>query len=514
MTPKPTSVCYNDWRQAAVEPLDTFTPTLPVSVIIPYYQTPAETLTRTLAALEGQTYPRDMFEVVIVDDGSEPPLSRPRSTPLDVRVVRQERRGFGLARARNTGARAAAYGILLFLDSDMLVETSWMAAHARWHHAVSDALTLGWHNYVTVDGIDAKTIRRRAGPLAELFSACPADPPWVDGNISIKNGLLSRADDLFRRILGGNFGVSRDFYWSVGGHDESFSRWGGEDTEFGYRAYTRGGLLVPAQDALAWHQGRRNEDRGAKEQAARLQCGKLAHLIAHPAFRGNSPGRSFEVPQYVVTIGGGGPLDAVARAVVDLLADRVHDLVVRVETPARDEGPRLQYLREMFGPDPRVRLAPSPSALDEFPSSPFHVTLPAGVVFARGLVHRLRARLGDAVSATSTLHDGSAVSITRAWALHRARRAGGSAADFGDAKTIPAAGLKLKPAKPVAGFGEPAGYPAKWDILLDLVRDTRSPAEAWSLLKWLAGRVWRRAAIKQRMASWHLRRWGKMWLNR
>ena len=181
MIPEPTSVRYNDWRQVAVEPLDTFTPTLPVSVIIPHYQTPAEVLERTLAALEGQTYPRDLFEVIIVDDGSEPPLERPRSTPLDVKVVRQERRGFGLARARNTGAQASAHDILLFLDSDMLVEADWMATHARWHHAVSDAITLGLCPYVSADGINAETIRGRAGSLQKLFSARPADPPWGCG---------------------------------------------------------------------------------------------------------------------------------------------------------------------------------------------------------------------------------------------------------------------------------------------------------------------------------------------
>ena len=77
MNPEPTSVQYNDWRQVDVPAPAAFTPTLPVSVIIPAYQTPAETLAMTVAALEGQTYPRDLFEVVIVDDGSEPPLTPP-----------------------------------------------------------------------------------------------------------------------------------------------------------------------------------------------------------------------------------------------------------------------------------------------------------------------------------------------------------------------------------------------------------------------------------------------------
>ena len=122
MIPRPASVRYNDWRQVDVPALEAFTPTMPVSVIAPAYQTPAETLARTLAALEGQTYPRELFEVVIVDDGSEPAMERPQSTTLDVKLVRQEHCGFGAPRARNTGVRAAAHDVVLFLDSDMLAE--------------------------------------------------------------------------------------------------------------------------------------------------------------------------------------------------------------------------------------------------------------------------------------------------------------------------------------------------------------------------------------------------------
>ncbi len=241
MMPLPTSVPYNDWRQVEAEPLETFVPTLPVSVVIPAYRTPAATLARTLAALEGQTYPRDLWEVLLVDDGSQPPLERPRSAALDVRVVRQERRGFGLARARNTGAGAAAGDILIFLDSDTLVEADWLAAHARWHHAVCDALTLGSRVHVAVDGLDAETIRGRPGALRELLADRPAGPREVESLLLRTRGLTTRADDVFNALTGGNFGVGQSFYRLVGGMDESFTRWGAEDTEFSYRAYARGG---------------------------------------------------------------------------------------------------------------------------------------------------------------------------------------------------------------------------------------------------------------------------------
>ena len=442
--PRPANVPYNDWRQAALPPPEEFTPSLPVSVVMPAYRTPAAVLARTLASLEGQTYPRDLFEVVIADDGSEPPLAPPRS-PMNVRTVRQERRGFGLARARNTGVREAAHTIILFLDSDHVVEAGWMAAHARWHHFVSDVLTLGFRCKVSMDHVDAETIRSRPGTLRELFSDRPVEPPWVEPYLRRTNDLTTRADDLFTVITGGNFGIGREFYRIVGGMDESFVRWGQEDTEFAYRAYTRGALLAPLRAAVAWHQGLGEEGKEARKRDAWIQWGKVANLIAYPRYRGSSSGRSYTVPQYVVTVEAGPcPAEQVAEATRNLLADRVHDLVVRIETDEGDDGERLESLRYEFDPDPRVRVAPDRSALDEFPAAPFHVRLPASVA-ARDLVHRLRERLGDAVAATAPLADGACVSITRSWSLHRARRTGASPADFGEAREVAPRKLGLAP---------------------------------------------------------------------
>ena len=502
INPPPNSVQYNDWRQVAVAPLDAFTPVLPVSVIIPYYQTPAATLARTLAALEGQNYPRELFEVVIVDDGSAPPLTRLPDAALDVKVARQERRGFGLARARNTGARAAAYEILLFLDSDTLAEADWIAAHARWHHAVSDAMTLGTRAYVAMDGIDAETIRRRPGSLRELLAGRPAQPSHPESHLVRTRNLTTRADDPFRATLGGNFGIRKSFYRLVGGHNETFTRWGMEEIELGYRAYTRGGLLAPVRDAFTWHQGCPDDaDKKAKSHSLRLQRAKVAHLIAHPGIRGRRPGRSYAVPQYAVTINvRGSATDQLLDAVMNILADREYDLVVRIEGAAGGDdadgvGNDAQrvWLQEMFGPDPRVRVAASGDALDEFPATPFHITLPAAG-FARGLVRRLRRRLGDAVTASTQFSDGSTVSITRAWAMHRARRTGKSPADFGKSRTIPPSVLQQRRAAEPRGraAAEPIGYPSEWERLRHRMREIRNPAEAWAFARWLRGVARRR----------------------
>ena len=493
--PRPAAVRYNDWRQVRLPEATTFTPTLPVSVIVPCFEAP-EALALTLAGLEGQIYPRDLFEVVIVDDGSCPPLSVPPSTPLDVRLVRQERRGFGRARARNAGARAATHDVLVFLDGDVIAEAGLLAAHARRHHAVSDALTLGFCAYVSVAGIDATAIRCRPGSLAELFADRPCDPPWSERHMARTGDLTSKHDDLFRAVTSHNFGITRRFFEEAGGFDESFTRYGGEDTELGYRVWCRGGLLVPVRDAFGWHQGRWAEDREKKERDQDLQGEKLAHLIPDPGFRRLSPGRTFTVPRHVVTVEAGEQcaerLFEVAR---DLLADPAGDLVVRIETPAGRDDDGLAWLAEQLGPDPNVRVAPERPALEEFPNSPFHVTLPAAAVLRRGLVQGLRAALGDAVTATALLKDGSRVSIARAWALHRARRTGRTAADFGDARTVKATALApgftlgralrigRRAMRPWKRRGVRAAAARVWAE----ARHVRGLRTGWRFLKWLAG---------------------------
>lgn len=481
-SPRPNTVPYNDWRCLDVPPLDAFEPTLGVSVIVPYFEAPTK-LALTLAGLEGQTYPRHLFEVVIVDDGSEPPLEQPQS-PLNVTVVHQENRGFGLARARNNGARAATHDILVFLDGDMIPEAGWLAAHARWHHVVADALTLGFYARISVEGVDAATIRNRPGSLRELFSDREFDPPWTERHMVRTDNFTSKHDDLFRAVSGGNLGVGKPFYLQVGGTDETYSR--NQDTEFGYRAYIQGGLLVPAPDAFAWHQGRWLEDRAAKKQHASIVRAKHADRIAHPDFRPQSPGRTFAVPRYVVTVRGDQPPARTLQLAERVLADPVHDLVVRIELPDQTRVDDLTWIENALGSDPRVRIAPIRCALDEFRASPLHIDLAGSVDYTAGLLSQLSSALGSAVQATYEVGDGQNVSITRAWARHRARRTGLAIPHFGDTVSIDALPLLRVQRSDVSTLAPgSASATAKTRVLAELrrVRDIRG---AWRFLRWLS----------------------------
>ena len=182
------------------------------------------------------------------------------------------------------------------------------------------------------------------------------------------------------------------------------------------------------------------------------------------------------------------PVGRLVESAEALLADPEGDLAVCIEAPA-DPDARCG-LEEALGPDPRVRVAAAGAALDVFPVSPFHIALPAGAVPRRGLLRGLRSALGDAAAATAVLGDGAQASITRAWALHRARRAGGSAADYGEARRIGAARLALGRALPVARRAgrarSPRGVRAVAARVWAEARHVRGLRTGWRFARWLA----------------------------
>ena len=469
-TPPPADVRGNDWRSLGVAPPDVFEPLLPVTVVVPYYEAP-EALALTLAGLERQTYPLDLFEVIVVDDGSDPPLDLATLTlaalegagpsRLSLRVVHQEDLGFGLARARNNGARAAQGDVLVFLDCDMVPEADWLVAHARWHHAASDLLTLGFRHHVEVDGIGAPDVRDRPGTLADLFSGRTIQrPEWIERRMEVTDDLASEADDVFRVVTGGNFAVSKKFFETAGRFDESFTQWGSEDIEFGWRAYALGAVLVPERAALCWHQGAGAVLSEDETISLTQQRDKLSHLIPDRRLRVSPPGRSYTIPQFVVTVEPGHNDEAdVLETVEQVLASDIHDLVVWVD---ERPGEVFERLRRLLDPDPRVSVGDAGGAALAHPAAAFHVRVPAGAQVRPRMLGRLQNQLGTAAAGKSDLASGHRVGITRGWAVHRARRSGRAVVEFGTVIELDVDSLMVtQEAKPQGRLASKLHMPAR-----------------------------------------------------
>lgn len=93
-----------------------------VSIIIPTYNE-EKNIARTLYYISNQTLPREKYEIIVVDGGSEDKTVEVALRYAD-KVITQKRRGVG--GARNDGAEIASGRILIHTDADVVVERDWI----------------------------------------------------------------------------------------------------------------------------------------------------------------------------------------------------------------------------------------------------------------------------------------------------------------------------------------------------------------------------------------------------
>jgi glycosyltransferase involved in cell wall biosynthesis len=98
---------------------------LRISVVIPHLNQ-AEALARCLTSLAEQDVPADLFETIVVDNGSALDINRTILRFAGVRLLREPAPGPGLA--RNRGVADARGEILAFIDADCRADPHWLSA--------------------------------------------------------------------------------------------------------------------------------------------------------------------------------------------------------------------------------------------------------------------------------------------------------------------------------------------------------------------------------------------------
>lgn len=94
-----------------------------VSVIVPVYND-SESLKKCIQALEYQTYCKDYYEIIIVDNNSEENLELVVSQFPNIRYIKELKRGSYAA--RNKGLTIAKGDIIAFTDSDCIPAHDWL----------------------------------------------------------------------------------------------------------------------------------------------------------------------------------------------------------------------------------------------------------------------------------------------------------------------------------------------------------------------------------------------------
>lgn len=202
------------------------------SLIIPTYSRPQK-IAECLQSLAALNYPRDDFEVIVVDDGSPmdlEPVVLPFVTQLNIRLIKQS--NSGPAKARNAGADVATGQFLVFTDDDCQPHPNWLNAFASGFQATPDSL-LGGH-----------TINKLS---SNLFSE--ASQLLIDYLYDYYN--LQRKTPLF--FASNNIALPREIFKKIGGFNTNFPLAAGEDREFCDRTLQEGYSLNYIPEAKIDH---------------------------------------------------------------------------------------------------------------------------------------------------------------------------------------------------------------------------------------------------------------------
>jgi glycosyltransferase involved in cell wall biosynthesis len=202
------------------------------SVVIPTRNRP-EQLGTCLRALSRLDYPRDCFEVIVVDDGGAVSLVdtlAPVKAAVRVSLIEQHRQG--LSRARNAGAAKAAGDFLAFTADDCEPATDWLKRLAR---RCTARLDCAWGGQI-VNSLEENAYSAASHLL-----------------IMYLYSYYNAQHDAARFFTPNNLTVPKDGFLAIGGFDPCFITEAGEDRGFCERWLRSGYPMQYAPDAVVSH---------------------------------------------------------------------------------------------------------------------------------------------------------------------------------------------------------------------------------------------------------------------
>ncbi|NJK38559.1 MAG: glycosyltransferase [Oscillatoriales cyanobacterium RM2_1_1] len=202
------------------------------SVVIPTYNRP-ERLVNCLQALSQLDYPRDRFEVIVVDDGSSmalTPVIEPFQSDLEIELITQK--NAGPASARNTGATRAKGQFIVFTDDDCQPIKTWLKSLETQFNLTPNALIGGRTLNALPENLFSTASQVLIDFLYEYYNPQPQKASFFASN---------------------NFALPTESFHQIGKFDTSFPLAAGEDREFCDRWLHRGYSMVSVTDAQVYH---------------------------------------------------------------------------------------------------------------------------------------------------------------------------------------------------------------------------------------------------------------------
>jgi len=214
------------------------------SIVIPTHDR-VEQLGTCLESLASLNYPKDQFEVVVVDDGSVQSLYdtiTPFDDKLNFKFIQQGQAG--PAAARNRGVSHASNSYIAFTDDDCQPEPNWLSHFADGFRKNPEAILGGYTINALEDNSQAVASQLLIDHIYQYFNREPNDARFFTSN---------------------NLAVSRDRFLESGGFDTQFPLAAGEDREICDRWRHQGRQLIYIPSAIILHSHEMNLKRFCKQ---------------------------------------------------------------------------------------------------------------------------------------------------------------------------------------------------------------------------------------------------------
>jgi GT2 family glycosyltransferase len=205
-----------------------------ISVVIPTYNR-LDTLQHVIPTLLDQDVPHDRYELLVCDSNSSDGTARYMAGVCAEHGNARYLPGAygGRAAARNAGIAAASGAIVLFNDSDILASRDLLSRHLIRHRERANIAVVGLEVQVR-DLADYAYKREHPEARGQLHPPSRKRLSWL-------------------YFLTGNASVRRLDLLRVGSFDESFTGYGHEDLELGYRLQEAGIEIVYEPRAVNYH---------------------------------------------------------------------------------------------------------------------------------------------------------------------------------------------------------------------------------------------------------------------
>ncbi|MEL6442389.1 MAG: glycosyltransferase [Cyanobacteria bacterium J06621_8] len=352
---------------------------LTVSIIITVYSQHLN-LAKVLAALTHQTYPQNLMEIIIVDDGNSSEISQIVSKYqkyLNLIHLNQNNLIHSVYAARNLAIQAAKHDYLITLDCNLLPEPKLVESYMKFFHVTDQAILIGNLQSACLNNITDDEILNNFNTNFCLDLMIPhnqIEQEFINSqieadlklNFSEEHNYKKDQRWSFRGFTGVNAAYPKKAHQEAGYYnpnlfDHNLLGCSEADAEMGYRFYNAGYYFIPVRDSLSLYSSS-IQDKNKLEITPPInnKISQLSEKCPAPFYRPYQPGKLYQVPKVSIYIPVYNREKYIKQAIDSALNQTYTDLEVCICNDGSTDN-TLKIIEDNYSDNPRVRWISQPN---------------------------------------------------------------------------------------------------------------------------------------------------------